>query len=505
MTKYDKKWFARLVDDPTVQSALDDFNRDHKLGKYRDAPATIERLDHVNQQRVAVGAPDPSATDTVHCLGNNLVSTKIVQDLDRIVQGRGEIETEFVREQLQMRGIDPDHMEGWSEKKRRVFHNECIRELRRRLRDRDFENDTTRTYDMLLVAKDNEVVIWSPMGLASGKSGEGIRTTAGAVRAALGMSVEDMLALPTPQRLKVFKKVDHKLRRGGGRDVAAPLKFTSERTALHLGLCDWAGGELRLEKPQSSSLHLMIEYDKVNTMGEFSRALEGTQIVVVENDWGASVPPVEGEWRLPYPLMCWEFRISGVRVLAFTDAETLDVPQMYCVYGRDGHWVIDDFYYHVSGGAQLGPGISHRMRAEGFGGRDTEFRRVASMVHAAIRAVCIMMDAQVAKTEHVPAPAKLVEKRRAENRTPPRDHIVVRLFGHERRAYVSRPKVAGRISDVRASQRGHWRRGTWVHYDDPDSGQVQYANDGGFIVSKTWRRWHFAGDPNNILHKELRA
>jgi len=43
-----------------------------------------------------------------------------------------------------------------------------------------------------------------------------------------------------------------------------------------------------------------------------------------------------------------------------------------------------------------------------------------------------------------------------------------------------------------------------VHYDDQDSGQVQYTNDGGFIVSKTWRRWHFAGDPKNIIHKEYR-
>lgn len=467
--------------------------------------AKVDRLDHVVQKRVAFGSGvDETTPDTTIHPVENLISNKIVEDLDRIVRGRGErLETDFVRGALRQAGVDPDRLPQWPEVKRRQFHNDCIRALQRRLRERNIDQDNTKTYDMLLAAKDHDPVLWAPHGLPSGRVGEHYQTTAGEVRRLLGMSVEDFLVLPVDRRLKILKKVDHKLRRSGS--VARTPLFTQERTSLHLDLCDWAAGPLRLEKPQGSSLHHMIEYDRTNSMGEFALALENTQLVVVENDWGAAVPPVDGEWRLPYPLMCWEFRISGVRVLVFTDAETLDVPQLYCVYGRDGHWVIDDYYYHVTGGARLGPGLSHRVRSDGFGGRDTEFRRVADMVHAAIRAVCIMLDAQVARAEPVAAPSKIVQRRQAERKTPPRDHIVVRLFNHERRVHTHRSRVAGRLTDARSPQRGHWRRGTWVHYDDQDSGEVQYVNEGGFIVSKTWRRWHFAGDPNNILHKELRA
>ena len=473
------------------------------IGQHEDSlVANIQRLDPATRQRIYVGGdstPDPS--DTVAPM-TDAVSTSIVQDLDRIVRGRGErIETAFVREELVRHGVDPDNLPRWPEKKRRHFHNECVRLLRRKILDRNVDQDLTRTYDMLLVAPDTDPVIWSNFT----NTNETMRTTAGEVRRALGMSVEDFFALGREGRLRVIKKVSHKLRVGGasvkGRDT---LRFTQERTSLHHALSSWANGELRLERPQSSSLHLMVEYDRANSMGEFARALDDTQVVVVEHDWGASVPPVDGEWRLPYPLMCWEFRISGVRVLAFTDAETTEVPQLYCVYGRDDHWVIDDFYYSVTGGATLGRGIPHRVRTDGWGG-DLEFRRVATMVHSAIRAVCIMLDAQVARAEHVAASGTLVQRRVAQRKTPPRDHVVVRLFGRDHRRVHPGVKVAGRLTDARSPQRGHWRKGTWVHYDDQDSGQVQYVNEGGFIVSKTWRRWHFAGDPNNILHKELRA
>jgi hypothetical protein len=113
-----------------------------------------------------------------------------------------------------------------------------------------------------------------------------------------------------------------------------------------------------------------------------------------------------------------------------------------------------------------------------------------------------MLDAQVANCELTVASNKLRKKRLLARKTPPRDHYVVNLIRQSRR-YV--PQTATPSGLPRAPQRGHWRKGTWVHFDDQDSGQVQYVNDGGFIVSKTWRRWHFAGDPRNILHKEYKV
>lgn len=279
------------------------------------------------------------------------------------------------------------------------------------------------------------------------------------------------------------------------------------RTALHVRLRTWNAAPLSMERPQGSSLHHMLDYDYGNVAEDERRSashakwieeLSNCQIVLVENNWGAAVPPIAGEWRVPFAFMCWEFRISGVRVLAFTEADH-SPPIMWMCYGADGHWVADDYHYEL-GCPELPRGIPFKANR-----RDIyELRRVAKMCYDTVRASCIMLDAQVARHEHVAAPAKLSERRAKEGRSPLRDHYVVRLLHEERRSFHRARSAGGSIGVARASQRGHWRKGTWVHYDDQDSGQVQYVNDGGFVVSKTWRRWHFAGDPKNIIHKEYR-
>jgi hypothetical protein len=476
--KFDEKWGAYIADDDPLGRAMDSLMHRHV---HSNGTATAEFMSNADGFQPTMNA------DT----------QEVIDDLERLAAGKP-VQTEFVRTALTAAGFPADEAVRLTRRQTETLRDDVIAELRRRITVRNENSDLASTYECLLIGRDDEVVQWTDV------RGGVDMTTVGDVRAALGMSVENFMSLDRKSKIQAIKRTTHKLRLRGARPVS---RFSDERTALHVSLHDWARGHLRLEKPQSSSLHLMAEYDRQNTMGEFCRSLDDAQIVVVENDWGASVPPVAGEWRLPFPLMCWEFRISGVRVLAFTDClwPASGSPQLYLIYGRDGHWVIDDFFYNVTGGAALGSGISHRVRSNGEGGREMEFRAVAEMVHASIRAVCIMMDAQVAHQEKVEAPAKLIERRRAEKRAPPRDHYVVRLFGAERRSYASRAKVAGRLSDARAPQRGHWRKGTWVHFDDPDSGQEQYVNDGGFVVSRTWRRWHFAGDPNNIIHREFRA
>jgi hypothetical protein len=305
------------------------------------------------------------------------------------------------------------------------------------------------------------------------------------------------------ERLDVLRAV--------GRAMLEMSGHVERRNALHARLRrTWLDPdhELAHERPRGSSLHYLLDYDREHTRGAFAKDFptDDCQVVLVEHDW--TVPPVEGEWRLPFSLVCWEFRIDGVRVLAFTDVEggTGDDALMYLVYGADDAWVIDDAVYDISHECTtLPPARFHNARHNGNGGQSVEFRRVASYVFDRIRAVCIMLDARVAGHETVQASEALGQRRAREGRAPLRDYYVVRLFGTEHRSYAQRPRVAGKMTETRAPQRGHWRRGTWVHYDDPDSGEVQYPNDGGFIVSKTWRRWHFAGDPNNIIHRELRA
>ena len=269
-------------------------------------------------------------------------------------------------------------------------------------------------------------------------------------------------------------------------------------------LVPWSRGELRLEKPQGVSLHHLLDYDAKHTKGKFTRTLfenQDTQSIVVENDWarataGTGLDTTAGEWRLPFEHICWEFRISGVRVIVFTQASEGQDTLLWCVYGKDGHWVIDDYAYHVTPQG-LSAGMQHYSRGS------TEFPRVTRLVHDNIRVACILRDAAVAREERVPVGKGLNKNRTQKGLRPIRDHFVVRLLdkGHRRTA---RAKSAGAGLGGGWRQRGHWRPGNWFHYDRQDAGQVQYVNDGGFWVSKTWRSWYFAGDPNNLITKEYR-
>ncbi len=274
----------------------------------------------------------------------------------------------------------------------------------------------------------------------------------------------------------------------------AALARVRERLAL------WARGELSLERPEGSSLHHLIDYDAARSPENKAshKLLSYVQSVIVQNDWArmtgqTGLAQTEGEWRLPFGDACWEFRISGVRVLVFTHSRKDDDDMFWCVYGLDKEWIKDNYYYLVSPlgyRAVLNPKL--RIGA-------TEFPRAFRLVHDNIRVACIMHDAGMAREQRVAASAALNKSRVARGRPPLRDHYVVQLVRPRHRVAPARALPSG---TVRAPQRGHWRAGTWVHYDDPDSGQVQCANDGGFFVSKTWRRWHFAGDPNRLITKE---
>jgi hypothetical protein len=265
-----------------------------------------------------------------------------------------------------------------------------------------------------------------------------------------------------------------------------------ERDDLHQSLRIWADGPLKLEKPQGSSLHHLCRYD-LEHGGRYGTILHemDLQPFVVENDWGRAVPLVKGEWRLPFQHICWEFRISGVRVLAFTDATDVEYPVMILAYGRDRVWVGDDHKYTLHQDRLSDSPLVVNQR--------TPFRKVAAAVFANIRASCIMLDAQVAHDDEVRAPEALVRRAQRDRVAPPRNYRVVRLLRRAPRAgHRGGTSVGGH------KQGGHWRPGRWLHYSDQDSGQVQYVNDGGFFVSKSWQRWHFAGDPNRIIEREYR-
>lgn len=358
------------------------------------------------------------------------------------------------------------------------------------------KHDSNNMADALMFGKDGDTLIM-PDGQFST-----VRNAKAMLMSKHELTIEQFRALKPKEQNKIIKGYQRELRK-----LLSEVATIDQRRAwaeqageLKTWLRDvWSRGELKLEKPQASSLHHMINHYEERGGADDARRMRrqaaDTQLIIIEHEWARALPPsVSGEWRLPFREICWEFRISGVRVLAFTEAQDEENPDMFMTYGKDGVWLTDDYDYTMSGDTLRGK--------KGAWSEGVEFKRVAHIVWANIRAACIMLDApNVAERQERQPSDVLVAKARCEGVTPPARYQVIRLMNLERRASVYRARGGGTTG---IKQGGHWRRGTWVHYDDPDSGEVQYANDGGFIVSKSWRRWHFAGDPNRMVDKEYR-
>lgn len=419
-----------------------------------------------------------------------LTTQEIVDDLARLVRGE-KLQSEAM---LRYFGADASHVHLMSEGKRRKLHNKLVRLLQRKISEREKkfdENDVGTFTAALTTGRDTDPCLIRDRG------GKTITTTVGAIRFHMPRSTDQYLAAVTEERLRIMNTTIEGIESEQMHGAAAEV-----RNRLHLSLRPWSrSGPLELRRPPGSSVHHLVEYDARHTLGKYASVLSrgDMQVVVVENDWGRAAIPA-GEWRLPFEFMCWEFRLDDVRVLAFTEAHVVESAYMWLVYGRDDAWVMDDYRYYVRPDGMSAGEPAFPQSSENY-----EMRRVAQRCYDNIRAACIMLDAQVTRHEVVRAPRKLVERRVSEKRAPPRDYYTVRLLHSEHRAHVARSgggaRAKGHAEDARAPQRGHWRKATWVHFDDQDSGQEQYVNDGGFVVSRTWRRWHFAGDPKNIIHK----
>jgi hypothetical protein len=423
----------------------------------------------------------------------NLTTDFVVRDLTRLAEGRFEepFESDIVRRMIERQGLSPSDLRSLSARARAKIHDEIVRILQKQVAENGRDNSVLRgtMLDGLTLGRDDEDV----------QMPGGTVTTLGRIRRYLtgvGLSTEQLRRLPSTEQDRVTRRAERAIRaeKSAGRQFDGTEQRRA-RTALHVSLREWARGPLRLEHPQASSYHHLLEYER-SCYGdsELERIRDrDPQIFVVERDWARAFAGyenlTEGTCPLPFPYCLFEFRISGVRVLAF-----INEGEMFMIYGRDGVWVCDDFVYDWESGA-------HHRESEYKDFADVvEFDRVAQLVRDNVRVACIMVDANVAARQTVLASPALVQRRRAQGKAAPRNHYVIDL--KRQRRYESHRAGSGGPSGIK--QPGHFRRGTWVHYDDPESGSVQYADDGGFWHSRTWRKWHFAGDPENIIEREYK-
>jgi hypothetical protein len=260
-----------------------------------------------------------------------------------------------------------------------------------------------------------------------------------------------------------------------GRDIRRLELLIKAHTELEA----WIKGEMVLGRPEASILHRLIGAIKHNKLiiperdeskakpTDFARSFgRGTQSFVVQHDWASAFANAtdfdEGDFALPYDDCCFEFRITGKRVLVLARIENERLAFAPFVLTEAG-WVPLDEYH---------------------GGEIAESESFGRLICSQIRAVSIALDADVAMTEVTRVPAKLNVAREKRGEMPLFDHHVVSLARRTRAAPLDTP--TGR---THRSPRLHFRRGHWRRYE----------------TYKTWIRWTLVGNLDlGYIEKEYR-
>jgi hypothetical protein len=273
--------------------------------------------------------------------------------------------------------------------------------------------------------------------------------------------------------------------------------LTAENLVL---LLKWVQ-DLKLDKPTASAWH-HLEDALVNceVLSPLKDAKVGTdykletkpQVFVIEHDWAAAFSQAKdfdgGTVKLPYELTAFELRISGLKVIALMSA-TMFIP--FVQVGE--HWMVpQQTYYRLNDEswdyiATQGMAVDH-------------FLPLKNLILEQVRAVCIMLDAEVAESEVVEPPEKLNKVRVDRGKVPLAKYHIVRLHSK----YKKRSEQKGEPTGVR--QRFHWVRGHFTHLDqEPMSNVVDQAwkfHDGRW---RRWKNWFLRGDPDlGFVDKEYR-
>lgn len=241
---------------------------------------------------------------------------------------------------------------------------------------------------------------------------------------------------------------------------------------------------LTLQRPVGSAWHKLLEayasgkleviptdMDRAKHVEPFFK--EPPHVFVIEHDWAAAfngaTDYAEGEYKLPFDQCCFEFRISGQRVLALDAGIGF---QLIAIPGGE-YW----FCY-----PRAEP--DHPDRIADPDANRGSINAASDLIASNIRAVCIALEAEVAVSDTVRAPYKLNAAREKKGQLPIADYHVVSLARRHRVA----PLPAGQEPET-GKVRLHFRRGHWRHYES----------------HKTWIKWTLVGNPDlGFINKHYR-
>jgi hypothetical protein len=202
------------------------------------------------------------------------------------------------------------------------------------------------------------------------------------------------------------------------------------------------------------------EFAEPERLSEFYKK---AAVFVVKHDWAAALHDSVGdieEFKLPFPVCVFEFRVMGRTLLLHIWDVDIDLPN------SRGHSI----WFEGAGGVWL------TFPADAL-------REIGADLIREVLAICVVLDAQIAEHQVVRAPAALNAKREKAGRIPLNDYHVIDL---SRRVRAS---ARGESTPTGRKVRMHFRRGHWRHFES----------------HKTWINWMLVGNPDlGFIDKEYR-
>lgn len=234
----------------------------------------------------------------------------------------------------------------------------------------------------------------------------------------------------------------------------------------------WVSSDLKFERPEDTSFRRMrkavADGDTVYMGNEPDTKLPAhdfekevfrfAEVLMIEHDWAAVLlnsDVANAVVKLPYEVCAFEFKFSGRVVIALATQLETDIvfsPAIEC----SGRWLLTGGVTPAKGRIDSGDGWTELFDTLG----------------TQIRAACIALDAEVAKSEAVREPYTGSHGKNSYH--PPKAYHVVSLARRSARPLATPGTETGR------HVRLHFRRGHWRHFED----------------HKTWIKWMLVGDPD---------
>lgn len=288
-------------------------------------------------------------------------------------------------------------------------------------------------------------------------------------------------------------------------DVKRQIVSLERKETMALELDGWLLPPFLLQRPDGSSLHrlqkaykagdwliLHVEGGEVETIAEYdhgSHLFEDLESFVIEHDWakaldGAEISGQGGEIQVGAPISAFEFMVNDRRVIGVViQKEENYNTRLLLTCELENGWALLRPYKLTDNfePVPLDAGTPAKMKL------NSQVQPLADLVAKNIKAICIMLEAEVAQTEVVRIAAKLNHAREKRGKLPLSDYHVVSLTRRDR----ALPRGRGELDPDReiTRKRMHFRRGHWRHYQD----------------HRTWIKWCLVGDPDlGIIEKHYR-